>query len=509
MTTSTRTTSIDRSVLVADVARAGAFVAPYWPLTSFVAVNPLGGLQDKPFDEATSLAGRWFGARTHLALDAYRAEYARGAISDADLDRSIRRRLPWVAEAPPVEIGRVRFDVIDLIRWDLLHGPADESAEGAPTLADALDDIVTAWCSTYVDDAHVPWAMPDRSLGFYRSWRALASADRRLAGLIGRQGREQLGSLPEDPVEMLELALSSRGVGDEERVAAIRTLLLRTPGWAGFALVRRLGTRRSRGGPPPHGRPRSRTGGSRSRRSGASRTSPDRTVHRNGHRAGPGGDVRVRPLRAVRCRRRDDRNGARQGLGGRSGSDLARRPRIELPRSAPRSARRAEWTADAVAATRRPADLLHRCPIGGIPAAPGVARPVRDVRVRRVLRCARPLATARIVGGPGPLSGAGVASTRDRRGRRRRRSFLSRLVFGERRSPRCVLRRQGRHRLAVRTRGVGRLVRRTSGCGSHVAAGARSRRPPRRRRRGGSGSPQCHEPGRSSPPRSASRSVPA
>ena len=48
MTTSTRTASIDRSVLVADVARAGAFVAPYWPLTSFVAVNPLGGLQDKP-----------------------------------------------------------------------------------------------------------------------------------------------------------------------------------------------------------------------------------------------------------------------------------------------------------------------------------------------------------------------------------------------------------------------------------------------------------------------------
>ena len=235
MTTSTRTASIDRSVLVADVARAGAFVAPYWPLTSFVAVNPLGGLQDKPFDEATSLAGRWFGARTHLALDAYRTEYARGAISDADLDRSILRRLPWVADAPPVEIGRVRFDVIDLIRWDLLHGPADESAEGAPTLADALDDIVTAWCSTYVDDAHVPWAMPDRSLGFYRSWRALAPSDRRLAGLVGRQGREQLASLPEDPVEMLELALTSRGVGDEGRVAAIRTMLLRTPGWAGFA----------------------------------------------------------------------------------------------------------------------------------------------------------------------------------------------------------------------------------------------------------------------------------
>ncbi len=77
--------------------------------------------------------------------------------------------------------------------------------------------------------------MPDRSLGFYRSWRALAPADRRLTGLIGRDGRERLASLPDDPVEMLDLALTSRGVGDEGRVAAIRTLLLRTPGWAGFA----------------------------------------------------------------------------------------------------------------------------------------------------------------------------------------------------------------------------------------------------------------------------------
>ena len=58
MTVSSR--PIDRSVLVADVARAGAFVSPYWPLTSFVAVNPLGGLQDHSFAEATTLAARWF-----------------------------------------------------------------------------------------------------------------------------------------------------------------------------------------------------------------------------------------------------------------------------------------------------------------------------------------------------------------------------------------------------------------------------------------------------------------
>ena len=35
---------VDRSRIVADVSRAGDVVAPMWPLTSFVAVNPLAGL---------------------------------------------------------------------------------------------------------------------------------------------------------------------------------------------------------------------------------------------------------------------------------------------------------------------------------------------------------------------------------------------------------------------------------------------------------------------------------
>ncbi len=231
-----RSIDIDRSLLVADVARAGAFVAPYWPLTSFVAVNPLGGLQDRSFAEATGLARRWFQARTHLPITAYRDEYRRGTVGQADLDRSIRRRLPWVTDALPIDVGHLRIGVIDVVRWDLLHGPAgDECPAPAATLAHALDDVLTTWCATFVDDAHVPWAMPDRSLGFYRSWRALAAGDRRLAALVGRDVRERIEALPNDAVQMLDLALRSRDIDEADRVAAIRTLLLRTPGWAGFA----------------------------------------------------------------------------------------------------------------------------------------------------------------------------------------------------------------------------------------------------------------------------------
>ncbi len=227
----------DRGRLLADIAAAGSIAAPYWPLTAFVAVNPLGGLTDLPFAEATTAARGWFGARTHLPLAAYRAEYARGTVTDADLDRAIVRHLPTIVDRQPIDMGGVRVDPVELVRWDLLHGPDAEppAPQQHCATADALDDLMTGWCAAFVDEAHTPWQLPDRDSGFYRSWLAVAAADRRLAAIVGRDARTRIAELPTDAVELLDLALHARGISDDGRVAALRTWILRTPGWAGFA----------------------------------------------------------------------------------------------------------------------------------------------------------------------------------------------------------------------------------------------------------------------------------
>ena len=239
-TTTTSTTALspaDRSRLGADVANAGSIAAPYWPLTAFVAVNPLGGLTDLPFAQATAAARDWFGARTHLPLGAYRSEHARGTITDADLDRAILRHDPTLAQRPPIDVGGLRVDPVEVLRWDLLHGPVatPPASRQTGTVADALDEIMTGWCAAYVDEAHTPWQMPDRDRGFYRSWLAVAGGDRRLASVAGRDTRARIAALPDDPAELVDLVLSARGVGEAERVVALRTWILRTPGWAGFA----------------------------------------------------------------------------------------------------------------------------------------------------------------------------------------------------------------------------------------------------------------------------------
>jgi uncharacterized protein YbcC (UPF0753/DUF2309 family) len=240
MTTTTHPAALspaERSRIGADVANAGSIAAPYWPLTAFVAVNPLGGLIDLPFAEATAAARDWFGARTHLPLEAYRAEHARGTVTDDDLDRAILRHDPTLARRQPLDVGSARVDTVELVRWDLLHGPA--ATPLAPrqrgTVADTLDEIMTGWCAAFVDEAHTPWQMPDRDLGFYRSWLAVAGGDRRLGAVVGRDVRARVAALPGHPAELLDLVLSSRGVDDDERVDALRTWILRTPGWAGFA----------------------------------------------------------------------------------------------------------------------------------------------------------------------------------------------------------------------------------------------------------------------------------
>jgi len=229
------TTGTERSQIVADVARAGSVVAPYWPLTSFVAVNPLGGLAHLHFDVATQKASHLHGSTVSLSLQEFRAEYERGTITDVDLDRAVLRRFPDLADTS-VELGGTTVGAVELLRWDLLHGPTPAPAPpGRPTIDDDLDRLVETWCAAYVDEAHVPWAMPRRDEGFYASWRAVARSDRRLRSLAGSGARRRIDALPADPVEMIDLALSTRGIDESGREVAIRTLLLRTPGWAGFA----------------------------------------------------------------------------------------------------------------------------------------------------------------------------------------------------------------------------------------------------------------------------------
>ena len=230
------------SDLLADVSKAAEIIAPLWPLTSFVAVNPLGGLQHLPFDEATAVARRWLRARTHLTIGAFRDAYGRKAVTDPDLRRAIIEVDPSLASRGSVEIGGGRVDAVEIVRLDLLLGPDEKPRDATRDRVGRVDidtvravtKLVAAWCAVFVDEASVVWPMPGRERGFFLAWRELAVHDRRLRRLAGPTGVQWLAQLPDRPLDALAVSLDSLQVGGD-RVDALRQLLGRLPGWAGYA----------------------------------------------------------------------------------------------------------------------------------------------------------------------------------------------------------------------------------------------------------------------------------
>lgn len=69
-----------------DVNLASEVVAPAWPLSSTIAVNPLSGFEHLPFDEAIQRAEALFGSRGLLTSAEYRDALDAGRIDRAALD---------------------------------------------------------------------------------------------------------------------------------------------------------------------------------------------------------------------------------------------------------------------------------------------------------------------------------------------------------------------------------------------------------------------------------------
>jgi uncharacterized protein YbcC (UPF0753/DUF2309 family) len=234
-----RTTA--RVDLLVDVQVAAELLAPAWPLTDAVAVNPLGGVQHRGFDEAAALARRGLGARTHLSLADYRRLHRQGRLPQEALRQAIRDELPEVAALGRVDLGRVRLDAVDLVCLDLLEGPEAPTpvspptalqrrlGDGADAIAERIDASLTAWCATYAGRA-----APEREL--YGWWRELVPHDRRLRSLVGAQGLAVLTALPEDAEDALAHALARLGIDASERADELRAQLVRVRGWAGYAL---------------------------------------------------------------------------------------------------------------------------------------------------------------------------------------------------------------------------------------------------------------------------------
>jgi len=79
----------DRTTLADIIERVGHLLPAQGPISVFIHHNTLHAFEDRPFEEAVADAADVFACEPFLAEDAYRAEFATGRITDADLRASI------------------------------------------------------------------------------------------------------------------------------------------------------------------------------------------------------------------------------------------------------------------------------------------------------------------------------------------------------------------------------------------------------------------------------------
>ena len=99
----------NRAKLSALIANASETLAPYWPLRSFIAVNPLQGLEHLPFEQAVAEGAARFGGRGYPS-----DRLAGEALADGRIDRASWRRsqATWAGRSwptgPPARRRRAR-----------------------------------------------------------------------------------------------------------------------------------------------------------------------------------------------------------------------------------------------------------------------------------------------------------------------------------------------------------------------------------------------------------------
>ncbi len=114
--TDTVSTATRRAHLRSDVALAARVLPTHYPLGTFIAVNPLAGLEAMPFEQAIRRAGDLYGMPATLAPNTFRELYrAGGRITDDDLDAAIIRRYPQSARPADAAARRARGPAGDIV----------------------------------------------------------------------------------------------------------------------------------------------------------------------------------------------------------------------------------------------------------------------------------------------------------------------------------------------------------------------------------------------------------
>lgn len=219
----------DRAQLIALLDLAAQTVSPLWPLDSAIAVNPLSGFEEQPFEQAIGQAAALFEARGSLPLNQWRALMAEGRVSDVALRKAVVATLGGFDTAF-ASLGP-DINAYNLLMARLVELPTVDVAPVRHQLAPGIA-VLARWIAAFFDrNAALP--LQGRERGLYLCITEVLRHDSALLRLTDKAGAVLVSKAPADPIELIEITMRRARIVPEQRLTWLRKLVATLPGWAG------------------------------------------------------------------------------------------------------------------------------------------------------------------------------------------------------------------------------------------------------------------------------------
>ncbi|MBP7709459.1 MAG: DUF2309 domain-containing protein [Rickettsiales bacterium] len=115
----------------------------------------------------------------------------------------------------------------------LKSGSAFFQQKNLPHQIETINRISIKWCQAFFDEGQASIKMPNRELGFYKSWLSLAVFDEDLHQNIS-QKIQQIKELPQDKNQAIEFCLKKLNIANNERALFLTLMLTTLSGFSSY-----------------------------------------------------------------------------------------------------------------------------------------------------------------------------------------------------------------------------------------------------------------------------------
>jgi uncharacterized protein len=104
----------ERDHLRVSITKASELIAPFWPMRTMIAQNPIHGLEYLPFDEAVRKGQQFLGGRGYLPNEEYRQFFHKGRITLQGLKEALARVRPKQETQGTIQVGSRQVTTSDI-----------------------------------------------------------------------------------------------------------------------------------------------------------------------------------------------------------------------------------------------------------------------------------------------------------------------------------------------------------------------------------------------------------